>query len=627
MTDWEGLVPEPRWESLLETEQVHALGHGHDFARARAYFMLAEALFRRTKPEEQDAAIYSYVAAHQLRPLAAAYINLGVVLRQSGRIEAARAALNKALTHTPSVPEIHHNLATLPGTPPDEAIYLLRKAIALAPAQGGSYTSLAGLLRARGDERAARAAHEAALRLAPAGGGNAMQFGDWRQWWLMLHEKRRQLRSGDAPAVGIRYSVSLQFPFSHLELRAMAESHMAAASSALAAIPAPAPAAVTWPTELRGGVLRVAYIGALSDEPQLNAMSAIFSRGSSTADYTFFALTPPPAGEPHYYRHLLSSLRADALQRAHDAMPQQLAARIRGERGEAPGVDAGSHILLDGSWLKECTPHGTAPPLTRLNCALHLRAAPVRFSVLAAPVTNGLPGYTLADAVTVRVPAGAAGFSERLVLLPHGSYPFAHAAWAPPLTRDDEERHSRAAEGLGRECAVFASFVQRWKLNPITWPAWTNAMRRAPRTCLWLLQHSSDGEAFALSTLLRGELAATGLRAAATARAGSNSGARLVVMRRLPLEQHVRRTGLADLVLDTHPYSAHTTAADAFWLRGPPWLSLTGERFDSRLSGSVLHHAALGDLRSHSLRAFEDMGARLVVVGHGSGLTRVKSYR
>ena len=55
-----------------------------------------------------------------------------------------------------------------------------------------------------------------------------------------------------------------------------------------------------------------------------------------------------------------------------------------------------------------------------------------------------------------------------------------------------------------------------------------------------------------------------------------------------------------------------TTAADAFWLDGPPWLALTGERFDSRLSSSVLQHTGLGSLRTASMRAFEDMGAALL---------------
>jgi len=398
--------------------------------------------------------------------------------------------------------------------------------------------------------------------------------------------------------------VQLQFPWSHLELRAIAEAHAHAAAAALGAEAWRGP---PLPTALPPGQpLRVAYIGALSDEPQLNAMAPIFRTASATAAYTFYALTPPPPHEPHYYRHLLGSIPAGALRHMHTATPLQLAAAIRAEGG-------GAHLLLDGSWLKECTPQRGAPPLTRLNCALHAAPAPIRFSVLAAPVTNGQAGYTLADAVAVRVPQGAACFTERLVLLPHGSYPFSHAAWAPPLTPADEAEHSRAAEGLSRRSPIAASFVQRWKLNPIGWAAWSNLLRRVPPASLWLLQHSSDGEAMLLSSLLRGELAALGLRAGAHA---PRDAGRLVVMRRRPLEEHVRRTGLADLVLDTTPYSAHTTAADAFWLKGPPWLAMSGERFDSRLSSSVLHHAALGPLRTASMRAFEDAAVRLLGCRH-----------
>ena len=87
---------------------------------------------------------------------------------------------------------------------------------------------------------------------------------------------------------------------------------------------------------------------------------------------------------------------------------------------------------------------------------------------------------------------------------------------------------------------------------------------------------------------------------------------RLVVMRRMPLEDHVLRTGLADLTLDTHPYSAHTTAADSLWLHGPPWLALSaGDRFDSRLSTSVLAGVGSSESSAHSLRAFEDLALQL----------------
>ena len=99
-------------------------------------------------------------------------------------------------------------------------------------------------------------------------------------------------------------------------------------------------------------------------------------------------------------------------------------------------------------------------------------------------------------------------------------------------------------------------------------------------------------------------------------------------MRRLPLERHLLRTGLADLTLDTWPYTAHTTAADALWTGGAPWLAMAAsdDRMDSLLSASVLHH--IGDwlpLRSPTLRAFEDAAVALIRGGAAAGHAGVSS--
>ena len=272
-------------------------------------------------------------------------------------------------------------------------------------------------------------------------------------------------------------------------------------------------------------------------------------------------------------------------------------------------------ILLDGAWMKECAAdvevarekegaRHRRSPITQLNCAALLLGAPgarpIQFSVLAAPVTSGRRsvGYTLADAVALPPPRAADGFVERLVLLPMGGYPFAHATWAP-RSPSAVPSSTRGAQRLPSSAFVFASFVQRWKLNPITFPVWLNVLRRTPHSVIWVLQHSLDGAAGHLSAMLQLEM-------------GDVHARRLHVMRRLPLEAHVARTGLGDLTLDTHPYSAHTTAADSLWLNGPPWLALaTGERFDSRLSTAVLAAIGMQESAGRTLRMFEDLGAQL----------------
>jgi predicted O-linked N-acetylglucosamine transferase (SPINDLY family) len=52
---------------------------------------------------------------------------------------------------------------------------------------------------------------------------------------------------------------------------------------------------------------------------------------------------------------------------------------------------------------------------------------------------------------------------------------------------------------------------------------------------------------------------------------------------------------LADLVLDTSPYGAHTTASDALWV-GVPVITRPGKTFPSRVAGSLLHAVGLPEL-------------------------------
>ena len=70
---------------------------------------------------------------------------------------------------------------------------------------------------------------------------------------------------------------------------------------------------------------------------------------------------------------------------------------------------------------------------------------------------------------------------------------------------------------------------------------------------------------------------------------------RLIFADKKPNPDHLARYPLADLFLDTLPYGAHTTAADALWM-GVPILTQSGRSFASRVCGSVLIAAGLGDL-------------------------------
>ena len=111
---------------------------------------------------------------------------------------------------------------------------------------------------------------------------------------------------------------------------------------------------------------------------------------------------------------------------------------------------------------------------------------------------------------------------------------------------------------------------------------------------LWLFRDNEDAE-----TNLRKEAAARGI-----------DPTRLVFAGRLPLEDHLARHRLADLLLDTLPYNAHTTASDALWV-GVPVVTCQGKAFAGRVAASLLNAVGLPDLVTHSLEEYEALALRL----------------
>jgi protein O-GlcNAc transferase len=105
-------------------------------------------------------------------------------------------------------------------------------------------------------------------------------------------------------------------------------------------------------------------------------------------------------------------------------------------------------------------------------------------------------------------------------------------------------------------------------------------------------------------------LAAANLRRAARSECGSPHGKRLVFAPRRPNAEHLARYRVADLALDTFPYTSHTTMSDALWC-GCPAIALRGTTFAGRVSSSVLSAAGLPDLVVANLDDYEACALRL----------------
>ena len=136
---------------------------------------------------------------------------------------------------------------------------------------------------------------------------------------------------------------------------------------------------------------------------------------------------------------------------------------------------------------------------------------------------------------------------------------------------------------------MLATFLQLYKVTPRVYETWLNALRAsAASTKLWLLEFPPMG-----ARHLAQHAAAAGVHVG-----------RLLRARTAERTFHLARVALADLVLDTTPYSGHTTTGDALWM-GTPVLSLPSEMMQSRIAAGYAANAGCPQPRADSLRAYE----------------------
>ncbi len=239
--------------------------------------------------------------------------------------------------------------------------------------------------------------------------------------------------------------------------------------------------------------------------------------------------------------------------------------------------DDGIDILVD---LNGHT-RGSRPGL------LALRPAPALVNWLGYPGTMGSPlhHYIIADA-TIIPPGWEDTVSERVLRLPCYQPNDRQRIVAPPP--------SRAALGLPEDAVVFCCFNGTQKLTAPIWESWVRILRATPGSVLWLI-HGGDAAEIALR--------------ARWAEAGLDAG-RLVFARAMPNPQHVARYAAADIVLDTWPYGAHTTASDALWM-GAPVLTVPGLSFASRVCASLVRAAGVPEMVCADWAAYEQRAIAL----------------
>jgi predicted O-linked N-acetylglucosamine transferase (SPINDLY family) len=153
---------------------------------------------------------------------------------------------------------------------------------------------------------------------------------------------------------------------------------------------------------------------------------------------------------------------------------------------------------------------------------------------------------------------------------------------------------TRREAGLPDAGFVFCCFNNNHKITPEMFQIWMRLLSQVSGSVLWLLK---DNDAVVRN--LRREAAARGV-----------APERLVFAPRTDPQSHLARQSLADLFLDTQPYTAHTTASDALWM-GLSLVTMLGSTFAGRVAASVLEAAGVPELVTYSLAEYETLALRL----------------
>ena len=228
------------------------------------------------------------------------------------------------------------------------------------------------------------------------------------------------------------------------------------------------------------------------------------------------------------------------------------------------------------------------------------RPAPIQVSYLGYPSTMGTPSidYVIADKVVVPF-EHEQFYTEKIVHLPD-------CYQVNDSKREAAENTpTRQAGGLPEHGIVFCCFNNNYKITPRVFDCWMRILKEVENSVLWLLEGNAT--------------AARNLRDEAVLK-GINSD-RLIFAKRVPLAEHLARHRLADLFLDTLPYTAHTTASDALWV-GLPLLTCLGQTFAGRVSASVLKAIHLPELITTTLEAYEQIAIDLAT--HPEKLAAIK---
>lgn len=382
---------------------------------------------------------------------------------------------------------------------------------------------------------------------------------DWSDYDQSVSKIIEGLRAGRRTCKSLAVMAISDFAGDHYQAATTFGQHLYSAS-----------ARPLWQGErYRHDKIRLAYISPdLREHPVGHLMAGVFEHH----DKSRFELTAISLGIDDKSR--LRARMLNVFDRFVDAktMPPMQVARLMRELEIDIAVDLGAYTA------------DSHPEI------LAQRPAPIQINYLGYCGTMGVDymDYLIADRHVIPRDHWPY-YKEKIAYLPDAYLPTDGSIEIP------EQLPSRADNGLPDGGLVFCAFSHDYKISPQVFAIWMRLLQRNTGSVLWLMS--------------RNEISRRNLLA--FAQSMDVDASRIIFATRVPrVEDHLARYRLADIFLDTYPYNAHTTTADAL-MSGIPVVTCMGNAFHARVAGSLVQAAGLPELVTHSLQDYEALAQAL----------------
>ncbi|XP_010247969.1 PREDICTED: probable UDP-N-acetylglucosamine--peptide N-acetylglucosaminyltransferase SEC [Nelumbo nucifera] len=515
--------------------------------------------------------------------LSAPYSNLAIIYKQQGNYVDAISCYNEVLRIDPLAAD---GLVNRGNTYKEigrvsEAIQDYIRAVTIRPTMAEAHANLASAYKDSGHVEAAIKSYKQALLLRPdfpEATCNLLHtlqcVCDWEDREKKFIEVegiiRRQIKMSVLPSVQPFHAIAYPIdPMLALEISRKYAAHCSLIASRYGLPPFSHSPPVPIKSDGRNGRLRVGYVSSdFGNHPLSHLMGSVFGmHNRENVEVFCYALSQNDGTE---WRQRIQSEAEHFVDVS--AMSSDMIARLINEDK--------IHILVNlNGYTKGAR-----------NEIFAMQPAPIQVSYMGFPGTTGATyiDYLVTDEF-VSPTRFAHIYSEKLVHLPHcyfvNDYKQKNRDVLDPICR-----HKRSDYGLPEDKFIFACFNQLYKMDPEIFDTWCNILRRVPNSALWLLRFPAAGE----------------MRLRAYAASKGVLPDQIIFTDVAMKNEHIRRSALADLFLDTPLCNAHTTGTDVLWA-GLPIITLPLEKMATRVAGSLCLATGVGEeMIVSSMKEYED---------------------